>query len=254
MGKDLLRKAIEKMKIFTDFEKDNSNGFVNLGNKYGYLSESVKEKEERIFLLNESIKQYERALQLQPNSVYAYFNWGTSLSALSDLITEKEEKIRLINEAQKNYETALSIDPKYEPAYSGLAILSGKLSTCFDSVEDKKRLLQESIDICEQSLGTAKSEKTINNILGTCGISLMRLANITEGTDEKKALIERAIEKYKRATTINSDELSNYESWIESINKLIKLSTSDAQKDKLELEKKSILQVSENIKNKIPKV
>jgi len=98
---------------------------------------------------NEAIKNYNKAIQIQPDYAEAYNNRG---NILKDLVKP--------NEAIKNYNKAIQIKPDYAEAYSNLGVSLQELGRLDEAIKNYQKAIQLKPDYAEaySNFGTALQE------------------------------------------------------------------------------------------------
>jgi tetratricopeptide (TPR) repeat protein len=126
--------------------------------------------------LDEAVKEYQRTLELAPNSDKAHFQYGQALQAQHHFAAAKTE-----------YQKALELDPKHLPACLGLAWL---LATCPDnSLRDGAR----AVELVEQARALA-------------GFESPQLLDTLAAAYAEAGRFDKAVETAKRALNLSATQ------------------------------------------------
>ena len=87
--------------------------------------------------MNNSIKDYNKSIGLNPKNYQAFYNIGlTKYYLANDKKEDKEEYIKLMNEAIKDYDKAIELNPNYSVAYDNRGLAKLQLGKIKESIKD----------------------------------------------------------------------------------------------------------------------
>ncbi|WP_228704621.1 SIR2 family protein [Acinetobacter piscicola] len=177
--------------------KSNLRDDTVIGNFAVVLTKlAILDKNEILF--NQSFKQFEKALKIEPDDPVHLGNYGNALFSLGKL---KEDE-HLFNKAFEQYKKALNIQPDH---INNLGNYGNSLSDLAKLKEDED-LFNKAFELYEKAL---KIQPDHTDHLGNYGTALSDLATLKEDED----LFNKAFELYEKALKIqpdHADHLGNY--------------------------------------------
>ncbi len=148
--------------------------------------------------LEQAIKEYQLAIEINPDYSDPYNNWGHALLELADIKKSSSEKEEFINQAIQKFKKATELKPEYYIAFSNWAIGLINLASIQEDIIKKEELFRQAIEKCKTSINI-KSDYHI--AFSNWGLVLLNLAKIKIGA-EKESLLEEAKEKCERVIAL----------------------------------------------------
>lgn len=141
----------------------------------------------------EAIREYDRALEIDPNNIQAYLSKG-------HLGMRKE--VKLHKEAISDFENVVDIDPKNIDGYLGLGRVQIELKDFSASIKayEKAKELDPKND----------------RIYSDMGMAYFFMGHSKSALEEKVSAYKKSAENYEKAIEINPDRSGNYFKIIES--------------------------------------
>lgn len=207
----------------------------NYGMSYALASDFHQNDEDKavyLNLLHQASKQFDLALQINPNLENAAYNWGYALQLEAELPdTKLEKKRRLWQEAGEKYALALRIKPdKLDATINWGIVLSNEANALFDTeLTEKRRLWQEAGKKYASALYIQPDEHDAAN---NWYVALNNEANALHDTkwEEKFNLWRNALNKVQ--TLQNLSEKHQQSSAIQNLVNQIERKIADLEKRK----------------------
>ena len=216
---DYYNKIIEMIDNLLKIYDENFEEYSKYKNNYFIAYNNRGVSKYKLEQYRESIKDYDRAIKLNPNYSEAYNNRGVS-----------KAKLRLYEEAIKDFDKAIELNPNNSEAYNNRGISKADLGYNREAIKDYNRAIKLNINYSEAynnrgnvkadlgynreaikdydkaiKLNTNYSKYYFNKVL-----SKQSLVNITKDENKKNKLMEEAyndfIEGYKLADDKLKDE------------------------------------------------
>ncbi|TXJ11149.1 tetratricopeptide repeat protein [Brachyspira aalborgi] len=195
------KKYDEKSDNYDKAKKNCAVAYNNRGNAKSDLAKAKgKNNEEYDKLLNDTVEDYNKAIELYSNYYQAYYNRALS-----------KEKLQLLSEAIYDYDIAIGLKDNSLEAYNNRGIVKSKLGNYKEAIEDFNKAIELNPNYSEpyDNRGTVKS----------------KLGNYKEATEDFNKAIELNPNYYKAYSNRADSKinLGKYEEALKDLNQAIKI-------------------------------
>ncbi|MBL7781540.1 MAG: SIR2 family protein [Saprospiraceae bacterium] len=153
-------------------------------------------------------KEYEVAVELNPDLYQAFYNWGNALCKIAMSKSGKPDE-KICYEAFEKYEKAINLRPDIYQAFNNWGLNLGKLALS-KTGNDAYELFNDAFDKFKESI---KIKPKQADIYWAWGTFLGKLASTIEPRTRADKLYHKAFKKYGIAVKINRNLYQVYNNW-----------------------------------------
>lgn len=240
----ILKKSCEAFKSAIDCDGECDMAWNGWGFTLSHVIFLEEDDNRKISLCEEVLQKHERALEINPNNLFAQTNWIWSKIRRSELDCNKEEKLRLLEEVEKELQKMIGANDKKKLGivfshWAWKLICEGEI---VESVQMKKNLFLSAIEKCKESM---RYKPDCMGALKNWSLALNNLSCLVKEESQKETLLRESLEKCKIAEEFKKNGIlvssRLYYEWWRALVGLVELEKDMKNKKILESEVERIL-------------